>query len=175
MSIAMIRELWGYHHWANRWLFDVTRALGEAAAGRDMGPHFSEPTLRELFAHIYGADRFWLRHRRGEPQGDAGPGYGLDMRTLAELGPRRDELEAEQRRFLDALSKADLGRVVEVKAPDGIAAPRLFGMMLLHVPNHATHHRSEIATMLTIAGSPPPETGIHSYYRERTAGAEGGA
>ena len=52
MSIAMIRELWGYHHWANRWLFDVTRALGEAAAGRDMGPHFSEPTLRELFAHI---------------------------------------------------------------------------------------------------------------------------
>jgi len=43
-------------------------------------------------------------------------------------------------------------------------------LMLLHVPNHATHHRSEIATMLTIAGGAPPDTGIHTFYRERKAG-----
>jgi uncharacterized damage-inducible protein DinB len=38
--------------------------------------------------------------------------------------------------------------------------------MLLHVPNHATHHRSEIATMLTMVSGSPPDTGLMSYYRE---------
>ena len=33
----------------------------------------------------------------------------------------------------------------------------------MHVPNHATHHRSEIATMLTMASGSPPDTGINSY------------
>ena len=47
------------------------------------------------------------------------------------------------------------------------AWPRPLGMMLLHVPNHATHHRSEIATMLTMVSGSPPDTGITSYYREK--------
>ena len=40
-------------------------------------------------------------------------------------------------------------------------------MLLLHVPTHAAHHRSELATMLTMVSAPPPDTGINSYYREK--------
>jgi len=169
MSIALIRELWDYHHWANRRLFDVTAALGEETAGRALGPQFSLPTLRATFAHVYGADRFWLERFKGQPASAAGPTYGLDIATLDELRRRWDELVSEQRRFLAGLGEADLGRVYEVTGPDGRVVPRPFGMMLLHVPNHATHHRSEIATMLTIVSGSPPETGIHSYYREKAA------
>jgi uncharacterized damage-inducible protein DinB len=32
--------------------------------------------------------------------------------------------------------------------------------------DHATHHRSEIATMLTMVRGSPPDTGINSYLRE---------
>ena len=167
MSIALIRELWDYHHWANRRLFDVTAALGEETAGRDLGTQFSVPTLRAMFAHLYGADRFWLERWKGQAALAAGPTYGLDIATLDELRRRWDELVSEQRHFLVGLGEADLGRVYEVKGPDGRVVPRPFGMMLLHVPNHATHHRSEIATMLTIVSGSPPETGINSYYREK--------
>jgi uncharacterized damage-inducible protein DinB len=167
MSIALIHELWDYHHWANRRLFEVTAALGEETAGRPLGGHFSVPTLRDMFVHLYGADRFWLQRWKGEAPVAAGPTYGLDIATLAELRRGWDELISEQRRFLSALTEADLGRVFEVKSPDGRVLPRPFGMMLLHVPNHATHHRSEIATMLTIASGSPPDTGINSYYREQ--------
>jgi uncharacterized damage-inducible protein DinB len=31
------------------------------------------------------------------------------------------------------------------------------------VVNHATHHRSEVATMLTIISGSPPDTGINTY------------
>ena len=65
MSVALIREYWTYHHWANRKLFEVTAALGDDAAGRPVGKPFSEPTLRAMLVHIYGADRFWLETWRG--------------------------------------------------------------------------------------------------------------
>ena len=172
MSIALIREFWEYHHWANRRLFDVTRALGEEMAGRTVGAQFSEPSLCRMFVHMFGADRFWLRHWQGEPPGARGPEYGLDIRSMETLRPIWDDLISEQRRFLESLGDADLERTFEVRAPDGAVAKRTFGVMLLHVPNHATHHRSEIATMLTMMSGSPPETGIHRYYQERDARAE---
>jgi uncharacterized damage-inducible protein DinB len=169
MSIELIRELWQYHHWANRRLFDVAVALGEETAGREMGRQYSAPSLREMFVHLYGADRLWLRRWKGEPDTAGGPTYGLNLQTLAELRSLWDELVSEQERFVGALGEDDLPRVLEVKAPDGRVLPCPLGMMLLHVPNHATHHRSEIATMLTIASGSPPDTGIMSYCRGKAA------
>jgi uncharacterized damage-inducible protein DinB len=165
MSLEIIREVWDYHHWANGRLLDVTAALGEEAAGRAVGPQFSAPSIREVFAHVYGADRFWLRQWRGEPTGAPGPTYGLDFATLAELRRAWAELVAEQRDFIAKVGEADLGRVFMARGNDGVPSPRPFGMMLLHVPNHATHHRSEIATMLTMVSGSPPPTDVVVYLR----------
>ena len=170
MSMELIRELWEYHHWANRRLFTVAVALGEEQARREIGANFSAPTLREMFVHLYGADRFWLRRWTGEPAGAPGPTYGLDIATLGDLRRPWDDLVAAQRRFLAGLGEADLPRVFEVTSADGSVSPRPFGMMLLHVPNHATHHRSEIATMLTMVSGAPPDTGINTYYLQKSAG-----
>jgi uncharacterized damage-inducible protein DinB len=38
--------------------------------------------------------------------------------------------------------------------------------MLQHVVNHATHHRSEIATMLTMTKGSPPGTDMTIFYRQ---------
>jgi uncharacterized damage-inducible protein DinB len=156
----LVHALWAYHHWANRRLFDVTAALGEELAARSLGEQFSFPTIRRMFAHIYGADAFWLSVWEGRSL-TALP--GADMATLAELRERWDELEGEQRRYLGALTPSDLVRVVDGKNTRGQAFRRPLGMMLLHVPNHATHHRSEIATMLTMANGSPPDSGIATY------------
>ena len=50
MSVAMVRDLYEYHRWANHRLFDVAAALGEDACARDMGKQFSVPTLARMFA-----------------------------------------------------------------------------------------------------------------------------
>src|SRR5262245_57691748 len=115
MSIAMIRELWDYHHWANRRLLDVTAALGEETAGPAMGTQFSMPSLRATFAHVYGADRFWLGQWKGEPPGPPGPTYGLGIPTVAELRHVWDELVAEQRDFIQAVTEPDLSRTFVAK------------------------------------------------------------
>jgi uncharacterized damage-inducible protein DinB len=163
MSLALIHELWEYHHWANRRLFDVTLALGEDVAAREVGPQFSYPTLRRMFGHLYGADWFWLETWLGRP-GQAVPGD--EFATLAEIRPRWDALIADQRRFLAGVTEADLPRPF-AGIREGRPFSRPFGMLLFHIPNHATHHRSEVATMLTMVSGSPPDTGINSYYLQR--------
>src|SRR2546428_12578111 len=101
MSVALIREYWTYHHWANRKLFEVTAALGDDAAGRPVGKQFSEPTLRAMLVHIYGADRFWLETWRGPPPpGRPGrPPHWARPRTPAAAPGRRGAAQGEEPRL----------------------------------------------------------------------------
>ena len=160
MAVALIQDLYDYHRWANRRLFDVAAGQGDAV-GRDMGRHFSVPTLKGMFAHVYGADHVWLTRWKGSSPsrllGDA------DFVTMADLRARWDVLEAEQRAFVDALGEADLARPVAYKNTEGKEFRVALGPLLQHVVNHATHHRSEAATMITLISGSPPDTGINTY------------
>ncbi len=89
-----------------------------------------------------------------------------DFATLAELRSRWDRLEAEQKAFVEGLTPADLDRVVSYKNTEGKALAPPLWRVLQHVPNHATHHRSEIATMLTMISGSPADSGIATYTNE---------
>jgi uncharacterized damage-inducible protein DinB len=156
------QELYTYHRWANRRLFDVAAALSEDACGRDIGKQFSFPTLRRMFAHIYGADALWLTRWKGRSL-PALP--GADIPTMAELRAAWDALEREQQIFVDTLTAGDLGRDVHYKNTEGTAFHTPLGVLVHHVANHATHHRSELATMLTMVHGSPPDTGLVTWYR----------
>lgn len=167
MSVVLIRELYDYHRWANRRLFDLAAALGDGVT-RDMGAQWSFPTLKGMFAHVYGADNAWLNRWKG-----SSPGRLLgdrDFATMADLRTKWDVLEAEQRAFVEAVSETDLIRPVEYKNTEGREFRVALGPLLQHVVNHATHHRSEAATMITLISGSPPDTGINTY---RTAVVKG--
>jgi len=160
MAIALIRELYDYHRWANRRLFDVAMGLGEAVT-RDMGRQWSVPTVKGMFAHLYGADAVWLARWQGaSPTRLAGD---ADFSSLADLRARWDVLEGQQRAFIDALDDAALARRVTYKNTQGEELHIALGPALHHVVNHATHHRSEAATMITLISGSPPDTGIANY------------
>jgi len=161
VSVDLIRDHYGYHHWANRRLFDVALGLGDAAVARDMGKHWSVPTLKGMFAHIYGADTTWLSRWRGSSPGRI-PG-DADFASMSDLRAKWDALESEQRAFLDGLDEAGLARVVTYKNTEGVQFGVALGALLQHVVNHATHHRSEAATMITLISGSPPDTGINTY------------
>ena len=157
MSTDLIRDLYAYHRWANRKLFDESVARGGDAVERDMGKAWSFPTVRRMFAHIYGADAIWLSRWKGTSP-TAMPGGDITSMTM--LRGRWDALEAEQREFVDSLTPADYPRVIEYRSTDGNAFRAPLGPLLQHVVNHATHHRSEIATMLTMISGSPADTGL---------------
>jgi uncharacterized damage-inducible protein DinB len=165
MSLAMIRDLYEYNRWANHRLFDFAVGLGEEVCGRDLGKHFSVPTVTRMFAHLYGAEWGWLSRWKGtSPTAIA----GAELTTMTAVRQRWDELEGEERAFIDGLGEADLARSVNYRNTEGKAYSAPLGQLLQHVANHATHHRSEIATMVTLLSGSPPDTGINSWILVRT-------
>jgi uncharacterized damage-inducible protein DinB len=161
-GIELIRGLWDYHWWANQRLYETAAALGEETAGQDVGKQFSFPTILRMLGHIYGADWVWLQRWRGTSPTQL---PGGEIGSLAALRERWDALEPEQRAFIDALTPADLSRVIEYRQVDGRQFRSPLWQMLQHVPNHATHHRSELATMLTMVSGSPPPTDLILYHR----------
>lgn len=161
MSTALIREHYDFHRWANRRLFDIAAGLGAEAVTRDMGKHWSFPTLKGMFSHIYGADRVWLARWKGESPARI---YGdADFASIADLRAGWDALEAEQRVFVEGLAEGDLVRPLDYRNTEGAQFRVALGALLQHVVNHATHHRSEAATMITLISGSPPDTGINTY------------
>ncbi|MBI2491723.1 MAG: DinB family protein [Candidatus Rokubacteria bacterium] len=164
--LDLIRGIYDYHWWANRRLFDAARALGEAAAGREVGKQFSFPTLRGMFTHIHAADWIWLERFQGR-RPDRLPDE-RDVPGLEALRGRWDAFEVEQRAFVGGLAAADLARPVVFQSTaypskDGGPYRLPLGPLLQHVANHATHHRSEIATMLTMVSGSAPPTDLSLY------------
>ena len=181
MDRQLIQGIWAYHWWANRNHFDLVAALGEAAARKEIGEQFSFPTLKGMLAHIYGADRVWFERWKG---GSPARLYGdADFASLAELRMAWDALEAahmrlrpimmtshaleaEQKAFVTSLGTADLKKTHDYKATNGKPFSQPLWQMLQHVVNHATHHRSEVATMLTMTSGSPPGTDMTIFYRQ---------
>ena len=170
-DVALIRGLYEYHWWANRRLFDVAAALGEDAARRDVGKQFSFPTLKGMFAHLLGADTIWLQRWTGQSPtrllGDA------DFASMADLRSRWDGFEKDHRRFIEGLKSDDLERTLTYTATDGKQWSGALWQLLQHVANHATHHRSEIATMLTMVSGSPPPTDLVVHQRITTGQMKG--
>ena len=62
---------------------------------------------------------------------------------------------ADSESFLSTLSETDLAREYSSTMPNGGQFSMLLWKMMLHVANHGTQHRSEVAAMLTAAGRSP--------------------
>ena len=158
-------ERFAYHRWANRRLFDVASALGEETCGREVGTQFSVPSLLRMLAHIYGADLVWLTRWQGRPTG-AIP--GAEVPSMAALRTSWDALCDEQQAFVEALKPVDLGREIHYKDSAGTAYHTPLGILLSHVAAHGNHHRSEVATMITMLSASPPDTGMVTWHRTVT-------
>jgi uncharacterized damage-inducible protein DinB len=162
-GLTLVRELFDYHWWANRRLWDVASALGEATATRELGKQFSFVTLKGTFAHLYAADFVWFSRFKGTSpdrlKGDA------DFASMKVLREQWDALEDESRAFIAGLGDADLDRALDFRDTAGRPGRLPLGGLLQHVANHATHHRSEIATMLTMVSGSPPPTDLVVYLR----------
>jgi len=141
-----------YHAWANDRLLTTTAGLSDEelrrAAVLDHGSAFD--TLR----HIVDVDWSWREYCLGNDIGDTyvwDHGFSLD-----DLPAIHAFCLAEDRRlrsYVGSLDEAGLtARMVMSADPDDVV-PRW--MIVAHVVNHGTQHRSELARYLTECGHSP--------------------
>ena len=134
-----------------------------------------EERLRETFgasfdsifgtvAHLLGTQINWLsRWKGGWPSRNIGAD---DFASLAEIKDRWARHNQELDEFIAALTPERLNAGLTYKNVAGQQFTIPLGQLMLHVVNHGTHHRSELADMLTRAGHPPMPTDLVRYSME---------
>lgn len=115
------------------------------------------PKRREILDHIYMAEHIWLARIEGTPQPQI-PAKPSDLEV--EWGILHDRWLA----LADA-GETDWARVIEYRTLAGLESRSPLWQIVLHVANHGSYHRGQIAANLRAAGFTPPTTDLMAWYR----------
>jgi uncharacterized damage-inducible protein DinB len=116
-------------------------------------------------AHMVGADVLWFARWQG-----MSPKTMLsadELVTLSAIRSRWAEVVAQRRAYFAAIEETALTETAHWMNMRGhsYALPRW--QVMLHCANHATHHRSEVAAILTALGHEPNSSDLLEFYLNR--------
>ena len=152
-----LRTLMRYKAWANELVFGAVAKMPEAELTAPRKIVFGN--LLRTLNHVYAMDEVWRAHLEGRLHGyttrnpDACP-------TLTELQEAQRAMDAWWVDYADALPEAKQDEVVSFRFIGGGPASMTRRDILLHVANHGTYHRGNVASMMYQAGTAPPTTDL---------------
>jgi uncharacterized damage-inducible protein DinB len=164
MRQSEILLLYDYNYWATRRLLAATEDVSTAQLTQALP--MSWDSVMGTLAHILGAEWVWRMRCQEGVSPTALPDRG-QFTTLEVLRGRWQEEEAAMRAYLASLSDDDLQRAVEYKSTRGDAFVRTLWKILVHVVNHGTQHRGEVALYLTTFGHSPGDIDFSVYLAEQ--------
>jgi uncharacterized damage-inducible protein DinB len=148
-----------YNAWQNQSLFHAAASLSEDAREEDRGAFFG--SIRATLSHLMWGDLMWMaRFDGGEGPGGSiadSPGR-YDWPTLWAERPRLDARIAgwswmvTEEELAGDLHWYSFAQAREMSKP--------YGLCVVHVFNHQTHHRGQVHAMLTAAGARPDDTDL---------------
>ena len=172
MLADAIRNSYRYDEWATMKIFDAAGSLTpEQLDAQGSIPH---GTIRQTLLHLLIVHKRFLSWWDGSlPAQEA---YSLtansvDYPDLASVHMLWEQIAEQTRAFVDGLHDVDAERHLSTTGPDGSDFGFPLWQMMQHIANHNTQHRSEIAVMLTKAGSSPGDIDLIFYQMESLARA----
>jgi uncharacterized damage-inducible protein DinB len=150
--IELVRTLYAYDRWANRQIVEAAQRL---TASQLLTPiNASLPSVRDTLVHIMDAQQTWITRFQELP-----PPLPLrpeDFPDLASMLGRWQTIEADIDSFVRTLADdVPLTRVIHYVNARGEPNAYPLWQMMVHLVNHGTQHRSEVAARLTEMGSSP--------------------
>ena len=158
MQADEIRFLFAYDRWATRRVLEALDGLDRAVWSRSDA--VGERGVGSILVHHLGASQRW--RVAFQTQGD-GEGPEPEREPLPTIDGLRKRWEAEWAvvdAWLPTLSEGFIAYAFE-----GVPV----WQMLVHVVNHGTQHRAEVATLLTAEGRSPGQLDLIDYAEEQAA------
>ena len=143
MNIQDLRTLLDYHYWARDRMLAALTTLTPEQFTREMGSSFT--SIQDTLGHVYSAE--WAWHQRWQ---GVSPASQLPRETFSDVVTVRklwEKTEADVRGFLDALGETGVERTFEYKTLAGDSFSNPIWQMQVHVMNHATYHRGQVALL----------------------------
>lgn len=163
MRVADVLSLYAYNEWANARIFSAAGELDQEVFTTPRGSSFS--SIRDTVAHIATSEWVWLRRWRGESP-SAQPEWS-SLQDAAALTEKLREVAADRAAFLRELADADLARPLAYRNLKGDDFSEPLVDQLVHVVNHSSYHRGQVATLSRQAGFAAPATDLIVFKREK--------
>ena len=155
-----LARAYDYTYWANARYLSVAEGLSGEDLHRSQG--HSWDSVHSVLVHMMSSETVWLRRWRGEA-----PMAHLDPRDFSTLAVIRDHwggVEREMREFVARQTEDTLAAPVSYANFRGETFRVPLWQMLMHVPNHETHHRGELAAMFALMNVAHPEEEVIQYF-----------
>lgn len=160
-----IAALFAYYRWANAKTLESVAPLSAEEFARPVGGSFG--SIQGTLAHVYGADWVWLERWHGRSP-RALPA-SQEVSTLESLREKWRTVEDERTAFLSKLTADRLTEPLTYQNFKGETWTYPMSEVLVHVANHGTYHRGQVATLLRQIGKTPIST---DYLRFLDAGGK---
>jgi uncharacterized damage-inducible protein DinB len=154
-----------FHRWATQRIVEAARPLSSEAFHKDHGTSFK--SIFGTLAHIYQADSTWFGRIHGNP----------DSQTM-NYPPKSDlaGLTADWFVLLDRavewslkLNEAQWNDIISYKDSKGNSHQTPLLPIVMHLVNHGSYHRGQVASLLRQSGVTPPSTDLILFYRQAFA------
>lgn len=155
-------SLFEYGEWVDQRLFRTATTLPEQQFKEKILPGFGSVHL--TFVHLLGAEILWFARWRGYS-----PKSILSSEEVPDLTALREHwglLKKDRRAYFVELDEDDLHTTVHWTNMRGEIFALLRWQVMYHSINHSTHHRSELAAILSQLGHEPEGTDLLEYYLE---------
>lgn len=152
-SLSVLSELFRYNNWARDRQLQACQLLTEEQFLRPMESSFA--SIRDTLTHLVAAEWLWLEWWRGRsPRSILSP---QQFPTLAVLSGRWRVLESEMSEYLATLGEDALAHPITYVDPEGGTWTHILWRTMLHLLQHQSYHRGQVATLLRQVGIHPPE------------------
>ncbi len=165
MGIEDLTELYAYNGWANERVRNSIRDLDSEVFKRNLGASFG--SLQGTVAHLVSAQWNWLRRWQGPSASRPLPSEAFA--SPEEANRRWVEVDRALAGFVDGLDAASLQQSIALTTAQGSRDSSRLWRAMLHVVNHSSYHRGQIAAMLRQVGATPQGTDLMLYYREQSS------
>jgi uncharacterized damage-inducible protein DinB len=159
LSVDDLREHLAYSAWASERLVHAASELTEAELLRDF--QSADRSVLGTLVHAFAADRVWLTRLRKAP-----PQYSTERDNhLSVLEKEWPELYRQYDDWLGGLNDDAVRADLTYQDMRGREWTQPIWKLLLHVVNHATHHRGQVSGFLRTMGRVPPVLDLVAFYR----------
>jgi uncharacterized damage-inducible protein DinB len=157
-------DLLDYHCWARDRVLDCAAALTAEQYDRELSSSF--PSIRATLVHTYSAEWAWQSRLEGRS-----PTAHLALARFPDVASLRlawVDTGGRMRALVASAGDAGVARRLDYRLLSGTPASSTLQQIVLHLVNHATYHRGQVATMLRQVGAQPAQsTDLIQFCRER--------
>jgi uncharacterized damage-inducible protein DinB len=153
-------QLYKYNYWANQLTLKSAETLSPDQFFQPQGHGWD--SVQRTLVHMMNAEWIWLQRWQGDSPREWLPFD--DFPTVAAIRAHWADIQREISIFVADQTAESLQKIVAYTNTAGQACQAPLWLLLAHLVNHGTHHRSELSAIFTALGVPHRENDLYYHF-----------